>query len=199
MSLFLETIRIENGRVMHIDYHRERMTRSFDYAGIIPGKWFRENFIPGNLIPESGLHKCRIIYNREIISLEITPYVQKSIRSLKIVESARLDYELKYADRSAINMLFEKRGECDDILIVCEKKITDTSYCNVALEREGLWYTPVSPLLKGTMRAFLLERGLIREDEILLQQLSHFKSVRLFNAMIPWERACTIEISGISF
>ena len=48
------------------------------------------------------------------------------------------------------------------------------------------WYTPLHPLLKGTKRAELLDKGVLKEKEIKKEELSSFSAVRLFNAMIGW-------------
>jgi 4-amino-4-deoxychorismate lyase len=194
MSLLLESIRIEDGRVMNPGYHIERMKRSVVEAGFHLTSSFPGEFITSSSIPPHGIHKCRVLYNSSIISTEISRYERKEIRTLMIVEAPRPRYALKYADRSEIDALFAQRGECDDILIVSDGVITDTSYCNVAFEKDGRWFTPASPLLKGTMRQFLLDSGVLAEEEILLSELRSYGQVRLFNAMIPWERTKGISI-----
>ena len=184
MSLLLESIRIEEGKVMNLGYHIDRMRRSVATAKYSTGLSFPGNFIPEEMIPASGLHKCRVLYNSEIVSVEVTPYVPKKISLLKIVNVPRPDYSLKWADRSQIDELFAQRGECDDILIVSGGLVTDTSYCNVAFEKGGEWFTPARPLLKGTMRHYLLDNGLIKETEILVTEINEYSRLWLFNAMI---------------
>ncbi|MBE0675907.1 MAG: aminotransferase class IV [Bacteroidales bacterium] len=194
MSLLLETIRIEEGKVMNFEYHRERMLRSAFALGFRPSPSFPGNFIPECSVPPTGINRCRVLYNEGIVSCGVTPYVRKNIGTLKVVEARRPDYQLKYADRRAMDELFVLREECDDVLIVCDGMVTDTSYCNVAFERGGSWFTPASPLLKGTMRQCLLDSGTIAEEEILLAEIGEYSAVRLFNAMVPWERAWELPI-----
>jgi len=188
MSPLLESIRIEEGKVMNLSYHTDRMRRSAAEAKYRTGLAFPGNFIPEEMIPSSGLHKCRVLYNSEIVSVEVLPYVPKKISSLKIVAAPRPDYSLKWADRSQIDELFARRGECDDILIVAGGLVTDTSYCNVAFEKGGEWFTPVSPLLKGTMRQYLLDNGAIKEKEIPVTDINEYSRVWLFNAMVSLEK-----------
>jgi 4-amino-4-deoxychorismate lyase len=188
MSLLLESIRIEEGRVMNLSYHIERMKRSVVAAKYRTGLSFPGNFIHEEMIPSSGLHKCRVLYNSEIVSVEILPYVPKKISSLKIVTATRPDYSLKWADRSQIDELLARRGECDDILIVSDGLVTDASYCNVAFEKGGEWFTPASPLLKGTMRQYLLDNAVIKEIEIPATEINEYSRVWLFNAMISHDK-----------
>lgn len=173
---------------MNLSYHTDRMRRSVAEAKYRTGLSFPGNFIPEEKIPASGLHKCRVLYNSEIVSVEILPYVPKKISSLKIVVAPRPDYSLKWADRSQIDALFTRRGECDDILIVSDGLVTDSSYCNVAFEKGGEWFTPASPLLKGTMRQYLLDNGAIKEKEIPVTEINEYSRVWLFNAMITHDK-----------
>ena len=184
MSLLLESIRIEEGKVMNAEYHIERMRRSVAEAKHPTSTSFPGNFIPENLIPPTGIHKCRVLYNSAIVSVEVAPYIPKKITTLKVVQAPRPDYSLKYADRSAINSLYELRGECDDILIVSDGLVTDTSYCNVAFEKGREWFTPARPILKGTMRQYLLDNGEIKEKEIPVSEINEYSRVWLFNAMV---------------
>jgi len=197
MSLFLETIRIENGRLHNVAYHIRRMLQTADHAGLkFTGK-FPASFLESLEVPREGLFRLRIIYSSCIEKYEIIPYFGKEIRSLKIICVHRPEYSFKYADRTVIDKLYGMREGCDDVLIVSDNIITDTSYCNVALEQKGKWFTPARPLLKGTMRESLLDAGILREKELFLSQLAGFSSIRLFNAMIPWERAVTLPVSAI--
>ena len=73
----------------------------------------------------------------------------------------------------------KKEVICDDILIVKQGFITDTSYSNVLFYNGKEWLTPTHPLLKGTQRASLLDQEIIRVAEIRLEDLHHFKKVTL--------------------
>jgi 4-amino-4-deoxychorismate lyase len=98
-----------------------------------------------------------------------------------------IDYRFKYADRRRLQSLFARRGDCDDVLIVRNGLLTDTSYCNIVLYDGQDWWTPDTPLLPGTARQRLLDEGLIRERRIRVEDLPRFEHIRLINAMLPWE------------
>ena len=82
--------------------------------------------------------------------------------------------------------MFAQRGSCDDILIVRRHLLTDTSIANIALFDGKHWHTPQSPLLKGTKRAELLDKGILSERKIHVEDIPSYSTVRLFNAMIDW-------------
>ena len=105
---------------------------------------------------------------------------------LDIRECIEDDYHYKSTNRKELEALYVLRGNQDDILIVRNHFLTDTSIANVALEKEGAWYTPAAPLLKGTKRAWLLEQKLLRECDIPADDIYSYSRIALFNAMIDF-------------
>ena len=85
--------------------------------------------------------------------------------------------------------MYNQRGSCDDILILKKGWITDSYYANVVLWDGVQWFTPEEPLLEGTMRASLLEKGIIKTAGIRIEDLSRFRSLRLINALNNWNDA----------
>lgn len=187
MSLLLETIRINNGAPQHLQWHQVRLERSqaaafsdyepMDLAAILTKISF----------PEKGVFKCRITYGQHLEKVEIERYRRRKINSLQLVEAGNLDYSLKWADRSGIAALFARKGTADDILMVKNGLLTDTSYANIALFDGEKWFTPATPLLEGTCRARLLSEGLLTEADLRPSDLRLFRKIRLFNAMANWE------------
>ena len=79
--------------------------------------------------------------------------------------------------------MFLIRQDKDDILIVKNGLLTDTSIANIALYDGNDWYTPLHPLLKGTKRAELLDKGVLKEKEIKIkwkQGLSKKQSTTMY-------------------
>ena len=116
------------------------------------------------------------------------PYQMRMVASLRLVTSDKIDYSYKRTNREELNELFGRRGDADDILIVKDGYLTDTSIANIALYDGNSWYTPAHPLLRGTKRAELLDNQLIVEKDISWLQLDDYTHIMLFNAMIDWER-----------
>ena len=108
-----------------------------------------------------------------------------------------LDYSLKYADRTEINKLREKRGGCDDILIIKNGFVTDTSYANIIFWDGEKWLTPSTPLLKGTKRQKLIDEGKIIPAEIREEDIPKFKKAKIINSMIDIEDTEGMEIDEI--
>jgi len=187
MSLLLESIKLNDGEFSNLFYHEQRMNRSLKMLCGVHNQFILEDFLNEIERPEKGLYKCRIVYDDEIKDVEFIPYQPKSIRSLRIVEHDRINYEFKYADRRTIDRLFELRKGCDDIIIIKRGLVTDSSFSNIVFKKGKHWYTPWSALLKGTMRQSLLEDGIIEEEEIRKEDLKDFESFKLINAMLGFD------------
>ena len=94
--------------------------------------------------------------------------------------------------------LFDKRGDCDEILIIKDGYITDTSISNIVFRLpDSWWLTPVTPLLEGTMRTFLLESGQIAEAILRPEDLPLFTEARMINCMMDLESSPAIQIDRI--
>ncbi|HIW07657.1 MAG TPA: aminotransferase class IV [Candidatus Ignatzschineria merdigallinarum] len=185
-SPFLETIKLEGGFFSALAFHQTRMDKTraafFDNPEALS---LPLALMKAGSIPPKGLYRVRVIYSEIIESIEFIPYEKREVNSLKLIE-ANIDYRYKYEKRPELNTLFQQKKKCDDILITQNGFLTDTSIANIALLKEGIWYTPKSPLLKGTKRAALLHHGLIVEADIHQDDLLSYEKVRLFNAMIEF-------------
>jgi 4-amino-4-deoxychorismate lyase len=99
------------------------------------------------------------------------------------VEGDAIDYHVKFFDRSRLESLYALRGDCDDIIIVKNGLVTDTSMSNLIFLDGARWITPAEPLLAGTCRERLLSEGNITAATIRPKDLDHFIGVKLINAM----------------
>ena len=77
-----------------------------------------------------------------------------------------------------------KKGlkENEDIIIVKNGFVTDSSFSNLIFFDGKEWYTPSTPLLKGTTRARLLNEKKITERVIKIEDIKNYKSISLINA-----------------
>ena len=182
--LFIETIRVEDGTFVRPELHLQRMRQTVREAyGVASGFDLADGSIP--LQHRKGTVKCRIVYGRSLSEISFAPYVPREIRSLRLVAADdELDYHLKYADRSALARLLQRRDDCDEILIVRDGAITDTSYSNVAFFDGRKYVTPDTFLLNGMRRQYLLGTGVLTECRITPSDLGGFERVVLILSLI---------------
>lgn len=194
--MFLETIHIQQGEVLNIAYHRKRMTETAAFAGFTaPEIPDLTALCPAPLRDKNV--KCRIIYRDKIESIDFEIYVPRQLSSLKLVTCNDIDYDYKYVDRQYLNELSAQKGNCDEILIVKNGYITDTSFSNVVFEKDGAFLTPDTYLLNGTKRQCLLENGIIAETKIRVEDISSYERVYLINAMLDINDTQGIAVSEI--
>ncbi len=195
---FVETLRMEDGVLRYTQWHEERMAKTLEEAfGCCPFA-FRFSEVPIPDAARTGVFKCRVEYGRTIEKIEFAPYTPKQITSLKLVTASDdLDYHLKYADRSLLNALREKRGTCSDILIVHRGELTDTSYSNIVFDDGQRLVTPAATLLNGTCRQRLLREGRITEEHLTPDDLRRFSRAILINAMIGLRENIALPVSEI--
>lgn len=184
MCQYIESLRVVDGHICNLAYHQQRMNKTRLEVFGQPTPLLLNDVFKAIKAP-SGLAKLRFVYDEAgIHDISCTPYTRKNIHSLHLVTANDIDYRYKSVDRSALNQLKEKQGECDEILIIRNNHITDTSYTNVALYDGRQWFTPSTPLLPGTMRQSLLDKGILQEREILVSDIPQYQQISLFNAMM---------------
>jgi 4-amino-4-deoxychorismate lyase len=126
------------------------------------------------------------------------PYQLPNIHSLQVIYDDTIEYPYKYEDRRRIDELFAKRKRCDDILIIKNGCLTDTSFCNIVLYDSKNYFTPDTPLLNGTRRRRLLSQKKIFEKKITLHDLMSFQKIFLVNAMIGLEDNICVDIENVN-
>jgi len=183
-SRFLETIKIVDGEIFNLEYHQKRYESVLESLGIKNIQNLEDFINP----PAWGLYRCRLVYDKENIEVAYHEYKKREIKSLKLIFENDIEYAQKSTDRKGIEALFKAREEGDDILVIKNLFVTDTSIANIAFQTSsGEWVTPRNPLLKGTTRARLLDEGKIKEADIKVQELRGFSKVALLNAMIDFD------------
>jgi len=184
MCRYIESIRLENGVISNLKYHQDRVNKVFRAKFPNAEIFSLDDFFKSNALPDTGLFKCRIIYDTEIRSFEILPYQRREIRTFKFVEAEIETTYFKPEDRILLNQAYAQRGDCDDILIVKNGLITDSFFSNVAFYDGKIWKTPRIPLYYGTRRASLLDSGMIIEADIPADSIHQYRKIMFFNAMI---------------
>lgn len=200
MSLLFETIKIKEGKIQNAGYHNQRFNRSRKELFGIEQTIYLEEIIKVPANYSSGTCKCKVVYNSTIKGITFAHYNAKSVNRLIMVEGSEIDYRYKYSDRSQLDELL-RNADCafdEEILIVKDGLITDTSYSNVAFFDGNDWITPSTPLLAGTKRAGLLDSGVIRAKEIRTTDLKYFEWIKLFNAMLDFDEGPALPINSVA-
>ena len=76
---------------------------------------------------------------------------------------------------------------CDEIIIVKNNLICDTSKANIAIFLNKEWLTPKIPLLKGTTMQRYINNGTLKQKDITVDMLKQSSKIALLNAMIDFD------------
>ncbi len=183
MCQLIESVKVQNRQLYNIEAHNDRVAFSRRAVFTLEDRMDLRDHI---LLPEtldSGLYKCRIIYAQEVRKVEFIPYTPKPVRTLRIVHNDVIQYEHKFLNRFCIEDLL-RGSDADDILIVRQGFVADTSRANIVFFDGKNWVTPARPLLFGTKRQVLLECGVIQQADISYTDLKRFIKAALINAML---------------
>jgi len=199
MYQFIETICYENSCFQRLELHNQRCNRTRShFFGSQPDIRLESYLsVPADLKEETL--KCTVIYGIDILNIEYVLYQIRPISSLRMIIDDNIDYEFKYANRSKLFQLYQKKGYYDDILIVKNGLITDISYANTIFLHDNIWHSPKYPLLIGTRLQGYLKEGRITLTQIRPEDLSLFSEARIINAMISIENSPVIPIREICF
>lgn len=101
-----------------------------------------------------------------------------------MAEANDLDYHLKYADRTPLENLKKHLNDEDEVIIIQNGEVTDTTFSNICFFQAGRWFTPARPLFEGIKRKFYLEKGKITERRIKVEDIFHYEKICLINSML---------------
>jgi len=179
MNYFFETIKCEDFEVFHLHYHNQRIARTIGLNINL-----QEYIYP----PTKHLLRAKVIYSADgITQIDYYKYNPKDIKIFKIIEDDTIEYSSKYLNRDTLDSLYSKKDIAQEILIIKNGLLTDTTIANVVIYKDNRWITPKQPLLKGTTRARLLEEERIFEADITIEDLQSTSKIALLNAMIGFK------------
>jgi len=196
MFPLFESLCVLDGNILHTEWHQLRFQQAYS---TLFGKPPTFNLVDGIQVPKKfsqGKVKLKISYDAAHKEHYFQHYKMQNVQQIQLVAVENLDYTYKYSKRENLELLFAQRGHCDDVLIVRNGWITDSSYANVVFYDGAHWWTPAAPLLAGTCRARLLSKGVIREKPIHVKDLKLFNGLKLINALRDFDQP-TIPITSL--
>ena len=199
MFPLFESIKIENGKIFLTESHQKRINKTFDKFYKKENPWELKQIFSKINVPQNGLYKMKFNYSEKKYKIEFKKYLLKKIVKIKCYEINDFTYSFKFSDRRKIEYFYTKKLDCQDILMIKNGYLTDTSYCNIILFDGFSWFTPEKPLLEGVQREKLLESKMISKTKIKLNEINDFKQFKLINAMIKFEDYLPQNVSNIIF
>ncbi|UTJ06166.1 aminotransferase class IV family protein [Arcobacter roscoffensis] len=177
--MYFETIKCDDYEVFNLEYHQKRIAKTVglninlsEYVYPISNKLLR----------------CKLIYDETgILEVNYFEYKKRDIKTFKLVYDENIEYSKKYLNRKSLDELYTKKENYDEIIIIKDGFISDTSIANIAIFYDNKWLTPKKPLLEGTTRTRLIEEGKLQEKDISIKMLQKCEKLALMNAMIGFD------------
>ncbi len=193
----LESIKLENGQYVLLDYHMNRLVRSVAYFGfeISMDEVLQRLDEHAKQFPNQ-MQKVRLLINKSgAIRLnydELLP-IKGDPQSITLATSPVSRHNKFLFHKTTNRREYESRrkaaDEVFDVLLWNEEgELTEFTNGNLVMEIEGNLYTPPieSGLLAGTFRAQLLEQGKIQERILTLQDYHTCDRMWFINSVRGW-------------
>lgn len=199
MITLFETIAIKKGEIINLPYHNQRF---------IKGQLFLkkdeivddiQKLICTDDLKYKQLVRGRITYNQNQITVTYFDYTPKNIQSYKLVYCDDINYEYKYDDRELLNQLLSKKQNCDEIIIIKNGFVTDCSIGNLLFLKYDKWFTPDTPLLKGTQRQYLLDNKKVQLASIGVDDIKTYQKIMMINALNAFDNNRAVNMDRIIF
>src|SRR5690625_1397019 len=108
MSRLIESFCLIDGEFRNLEYHLSRMEISREKLFNLKEEIDLKKLIEIPQEYKNGKFKCRIVYDREIKSVEFLPYQMKAINSFRLYEDSSIDYRFKYEERGFFDAIKSK-------------------------------------------------------------------------------------------
>lgn len=183
MCRLIESICLFEGKFLNLPVHERRYAASFEACfGVLPETTL-SNYLSACNFPPKGWYKCRLQYDQNTLSAEFVPYARPTIQCVSIMDAETITYPHKYVSRPQLDELFYQKGCADEIIMIKNGLVTDAYYYNLIFEKNSSWYTPTTPLLKGTMRQLYLDNRKLIPVDIERKDIINFDLIHFINAM----------------
>lgn len=188
MFLCFETIKSIDGNLQNIEFHQKRFENTrkalFKQSDEIS---LREHIS----VPKQGTYRVKVEYNNKIQNVTCKEYEETRVFKKFLLCNADFEYAFKFCERECF---CKPKHGADEILFLKNNLLSDTTIANIALMKDGVWFTPKKPLLKGTTRERLLEQGLLKEDNLGINDLKIAQKFAIMNALIGFKVLENIKI-----
>ncbi len=187
MYQFIESIRVENGVVFGLRFHQKRVNETYQQFFPKAKAFSLRDIIRFEELPKHGLYKLRIVYDVKVREMELQAYLIPRFHTYQTFEVASdFDYTFKSLDRHTFDEI--SSGLEKDILPILIKGslVSDSTFSNLIFEKEGLLYTPATPLLYGTMLQQTMKERAVEQVDIRIDDIELFEKIYPINAMNPF-------------
>jgi para-aminobenzoate synthetase / 4-amino-4-deoxychorismate lyase len=184
-----------------LDYHLRRLSASavyFDYSVDMENV---KNLLIAKAASYGGRpQRVRLLMARNgAVEIQSFPMAETELARparVKLAETPIHSSDIFLYHKTTWRPMYEvarqSRPDCDDVLLWNERgELTESCISNIVVEMDGELLTPPNDagLLGGTFRAWLLDRGKVRERVLMVGDLKKCSRLFLINSVRKWQEA----------
>ncbi len=184
-----------------LDYHFRRLLDSAEYFDYNADIEHIEKKLKSEAASFSNVpYKVRLLVSKEgtIICQSIPLKDSEQPKTVRLrlspepVDSANFFLYHKTTNRQIYDAAKAACPDCDDVVLFNEKdEITESCIANIIVKMDGELVTPPVEcgLLPGTFRAWLLDRGEVKEKVLTIDALKKAEEIYVVNSVRKWQNA----------
>ena len=191
MFSLIETMRLDNGEVKRLSYHKKRIEGAihhfklnvFDFEGALHSYIEKNNLY-------IGIYRLRVEYNNDLkITHDLLEDKEEIDANLLKMESTDSDY-LEY--KTTVRSQYVTTTYPFALYYDSKNRITEFNIGNVVVKESDGYYTPrENGLLNGVMRQFLIDSDKIKIRDYTLDEfieIYHEKKIEIYliNSLREW-------------
>ncbi|HSK62622.1 MAG TPA: aminodeoxychorismate synthase component I [Pyrinomonadaceae bacterium] len=184
-----ETMLVEDGEIFLLERHLERLKKSAAYFGF---KFNEKDIFP--LLPPIRAKTAKLKLSlRKDGRVRVDTFLNTDKTDLKRIVLATKPIDS--SDRFLYHKTTRRDFYSDDVILWNERgEITESGIANVVVRLDGELFTPPVScgLLPGTFRAYLLDRGEIKERVITIEEFKRASELYLINSVRKWMKAVCV-------
>jgi para-aminobenzoate synthetase / 4-amino-4-deoxychorismate lyase len=199
----LETMRMDDGIVVRLERHLERIARSARHFGYAcDDARTRAALAETAAAHPSGSWRLRLLVPRTgEPTIQCTPYLPDGRTPWRVgfaltpVDSSDPFLANKTTHRVVYETARQMRPDLDDVILWNERgEVTEATIANIVVEIDGVRYTPplTCGLLAGALRGELLASGAIRERVLTRDDVLGASRLWLINSVREWVAAVLV-------
>lgn len=181
MYPFFESIKLENKKVFHLEWHQRRVNETFlkFFPDLKPLDLMK--VVKSNVSNKTNLQKIKIYYDDMNYEIEIQDYKRRRISSFELIP-IDFNYEYKFTNRENFQNIINQ-SESDQVIFTKNDFLLDSIIANLAFFDGSQWFTPNTYLLNGTTRQRLIYENKLHEIPIKSTEIKNFDKISFINAL----------------
>lgn len=191
MFSLIETMRLDNGEVKRLSYHKKRIDGAIHHFKLnaLDFEDALRSYIEKNNL-YTGIYRLRVEYNNDLkITHDLLEDKEEIDANVLKMEPANSDF-LEY--KTTVRSQYVTTTYPFALYYDSKNRITEFNIGNVVVKEADGYYTPrKNGLLNGVMRQFLIDSGKIKIRDYTLEELVelyHEKKIEIYliNSLREW-------------